>query len=248
MTLRAACHTLGAYLRFRDTMIQRTYITTGERIRTYLSVAFLLSLMINAAGTLVMPDLTRHRAEDEPLPTVTIDHRHPATIHTPRPTPPPTPAPRRPRHLVSKPIAVMVPHASARSHQGPVAAPYVAPKGASDGSGPDVLATVGPVASALPATPAPLCSNPNQDASVTDPVAPEYPDSARDMGYGSVSVLVQVTLDARGSLVDAKIAQSSGNGAFDRSALRAARESTYAPRIANCQPAAGTYIFRADFQ
>lgn len=229
--------------------MHRTYITTGERIRTYLTIAFLLSLLINAATTLVMPDLTRHRAEDEPLPTVTIDHRHPATIHTPPPTPPPTPAPHRPHHrVVSKPIAVMVPHASALSHQGPVAPPYVAPKGAEGGSGPDVLAPAAPVASALPATPAPLCSNPNQDASVTDPVAPEYPDSMRDMGYGSVSVLVQVTLDARGSLVDAKIAQSSGNEAFDRSALRAARESTYAPRIANCQPAAGTYIFRADFQ
>jgi len=228
--------------------MHRTYITTGERIRTYLTVAFLLSLLINAATTLVMPDLTRHRIEDEPLPTVTIDHRHPATIHTPPPTPPPTPAPRHAHRAVSKPIAVAVPLAHAVSHAGPSLPRYVAPKNAAPaaGDGPDVAGTE--ASPAIAATPAPSCANPNQDASVSEAVAPDYPDSARDLGYAAVSVLVQVTLDAKGTLVDAKIARSSGIAAFDQSALRAARESTYAPRIANCQPAAGTYIFRADFQ
>lgn len=231
-------------------MMHRTYITTGERIRTYLALAFLLSLLLNAASTLVMPDLTRIRADDAPPPTVTIDHRHPSIARTPPPTPPPTPAPRRPQHAVSKPIAVAVPHTSAVSPHGPVARPYVAPKtaGADAGNGPDAIGSTAPLATALPATPAPQCATPNQEASVTDAVAPDYPDSARGLGYGLVSVLVEVTLDAKGSLTEAKIAQSSGNAALDASALQAARESTYAPKIVNCEPAAGTYIFRADFQ
>jgi TonB family protein len=82
---------------------------------------------------------------------------------------------------------------------------------------------------------------------VIDPMSPNYPDSVRDLGLGAVSVLVQVTIDAQGRLLDAKIYQSSNNAAIDQSALRAARQTTYAPRIANCAPVDGTYIFHADF-
>ena len=79
-------------------------------------------------------------------------------------------------------------------------------------------------------------------------MSPMYPDSARDLGLGKVTVLVQVTIDAQGRLLDTKIFQSSNNAAIDQSALRAARQTTYAPRIANCAPAEGTYIFHADFE
>ncbi len=36
--------------------------------------------------------------------------------------------------------------------------------------------------------------------------------------------------------------------AIDQAALRAARESTYSPKLVDCSPTTGDYLFRADFQ
>jgi TonB family protein len=78
-------------------------------------------------------------------------------------------------------------------------------------------------------------------------MSPDYPDSARDLGLGPVTVLVVVTIGPTGSLVDAKIQQSSNNGAIDQAAIRAAKQSQYAPKLVNCAPTTGSYIFRAEF-
>jgi TonB family protein len=51
-----------------------------------------------------------------------------------------------------------------------------------------------------------------------------------------------------GNLVGTKIYKSSNNMAIDQAALRAARQSTYSPKLVNCQPVEGDYLFRADFQ
>jgi TonB family protein len=48
-------------------------------------------------------------------------------------------------------------------------------------------------------------------------------------------------------LLDAVIAESSGNALFDREALRVARGSRYAPAISECLPTAGSYIVEIDF-
>ncbi|MGA8840791.1 MAG: energy transducer TonB, partial [Candidatus Aquilonibacter sp.] len=107
-------------------------------------------------------------------------------------------------------------------------------------TGPPTNATPGP-------TEKPACANPNQEATVTNPMSPDYPDSARDLGLGPVTVLVVVTIGPTGSLVDAKIQQSSNNSAIDQAAIRAARQSQYAPKLVNCAPTSGSYIFRAEF-
>jgi protein TonB len=112
------------------------------------------------------------------------------------------------------------------------------PKG--KGTGPPVDAT--PAATAKPA-----CANPNQEATVTNPMSPDYPDSARDLGLGPVIVLVEVTIGPSGALVDATVSQKSGNMAIDQAALRAARQSQYSPKLVNCVPTTGSYIFKADF-
>jgi TonB family protein len=98
-----------------------------------------------------------------------------------------------------------------------------------------VSAAPGP-ADAVTATPAPACANPNADAQVVDAVTPDYPDSARDLNLGAVTVLVEVALGTQGQVLDAKVAQSSNNLAIDNAALRSARTSTYAPKIADCSP------------
>ncbi|MCL5258898.1 MAG: TonB family protein [Firmicutes bacterium] len=60
-------------------------------------------------------------------------------------------------------------------------------------------------------------------------------------------MLIAVTIGPSGNLVHAKIDQSSDNMAIDHSALSAARQSTYAPKIVACKPTTGTYLFRATF-
>lgn len=230
-------------------MMQRTYITTGERIRTYLAIAFVLSLALNAISTLIFPYLRAPVQERNPPRIIHIQH---LKLQTPRPTPQPTPPPkaRRPRRMqrAAHPFVPRLPRTRAVFAGAPLQAmPTLGPgtAGGEPGAGPTTQDASQP-AVATPA--APSCADPNADATVTNVATPDYPDSARDLQLGNVSVLVKVTLDARGALVGATIAQSSGNLAVDDAALRAARQSTYAPRIVNCVPSAGSYIFRADFQ
>jgi len=91
---------------------------------------------------------------------------------------------------------------------------------------------------------APTCAMPNAAATVVHAAAADYPASARDLGIGPVTILVAVTIDANGKLVDAHILRSSNNMALDQTALRAARNSSYSPTIVNCQATTGSYIFR----
>jgi outer membrane biosynthesis protein TonB len=49
-------------------------------------------------------------------------------------------------------------------------------------------------------------------------------------------------------LIAAKVYKSSSNMAIDQAALRAARESTYSPKLSDCTPVQGDYLFKADFQ
>jgi TonB family protein len=90
------------------------------------------------------------------------------------------------------------------------------------------------------------CSNPFVNAIVRHPIAPRWP-----FGYRidqELEVLVEVDISATGALDDATIYQPSGSKAFDNAALDAARNSTYTAGTALCQPAPGTYIFRAIFR
>jgi protein TonB len=226
----------------------RTYLTTGERTRTFLLVSFVLSLIANALLTLVYPNL--HRVHERVTPhTITITH----LIMHPRPTPRPTPKPLQQPH--PRPIARLVRPAVRTPrlpvhHDAPPApvapiAPPAAPISAGDGDSLVSAPIAGPTAVATATAPA--CAVPNAEARVRDAVSPDYPDSARELGLGEVSVLVRVTIGTNGGLIDAAIAQSSGNAAIDDAALRAARASTYAAKIVDCAPVQGAYIFDATF-
>lgn len=74
-------------------------------------------------------------------------------------------------------------------------------------------------------------------------VTPAYPDSARDLGLGPVVVYVQVTVNPDGTIARAVITQSSNNSAIDQAALRAARTSTYSPKLVGCNAVTGTNVF-----
>ena len=80
----------------------------------------------------------------------------------------------------------------------------------------------------------PACSTPNHGIIVTKAAVPEYPDVARNLGTGTVTILVHVTVNADGSLVSAQISKTSNIQALDQSALSSARQSTYLPMLVNC--------------
>jgi TonB family protein len=99
--------------------------------------------------------------------------------------------------------------------------------------------TPAPVATASPA-----CSKPDRPATVSRAVAPEYPEPLQQLGLGVLDAYAQVTVDPSGKILKATILKSSGYALWDSSTLRAARLSEYAPKLVDCHPTIGTYIFR----
>lgn len=213
----------------------------GRSSNRILVWALALSLAIHAVFAIVARTMPPAQAEPEPPQHISIIHVVPPT---PRPTPPPTPRPNQ-QH-VSSPrnasthvrISVHPPRAVARD-------------GGSVPAGPPVVATSGPsigggdaAGSATP-SPAPACSNPYEAAHVISAISPDAPLDAAGI---AATAQVQVTLDDRGRVTDAHIYTSTGTMSLDRVAVDAARRSTYAPQIVDCQPAGGSYLFKVDFQ
>ncbi len=97
-----------------------------------------------------------------------------------------------------------------------------------------------------PATSAPAVPC-NRDATVSREVSPDYPQDARGLGLGQVTAVIRVYLTPQGKIAGLRVVNSSGNGEIDQAALRSAAASTYLPRIKNCKPAFGLYLFKVTF-
>ncbi|MBV8147488.1 MAG: TonB family protein [Candidatus Eremiobacteraeota bacterium] len=225
------------------------FITGGARVRNFMGAALLVSLLVHLAVGSVMPNAIRHY-EDTQSERVTIVQK-PTIIHSP---PPPTPTPPPPQKTpppaqqvaARKPLRVNLPKQTSANKPNAVDNPIAQPKNGNPEGIPGGPGTAAPVAVA--GTPKPGCANPNAEATVTSPVQPDYPESAKDLGLGEVTAEIEVTVGPSGNLTGASIYKSSGNMAIDGAALRAARESTYSPKFVNCEPTTGDYLFRADFQ
>jgi len=98
---------------------------------------------------------------------------------------------------------------------------------------------------ALP-TPAPAGAC-DRDATVTHQTSPDYPESARELGLRQVTAGIQVYITPQGTIAALRVLNSSGNGDLDQAALRGAAESTYSPRMRNCKPTFGLYLFKVTF-
>lgn len=89
------------------------------------------------------------------------------------------------------------------------------------------------------------CKNPNAPPQALNPAAPDLPQS--EMPTHKVSAVVAVKVGADGKAHGLTIYKSSGNANVDRAVLVAAEKSTYTPRLVNCEPHSGVYLFKADF-
>jgi TonB family protein len=232
------------------------FITTGERVANFMGWAFVISIALHFALGPLLPRLNQH-TEEQTVEKVSVTKKIQVKVPTPpppTPTPPPpksTPPPKPQQQQQQQPkLKLNVPKTTSHSNTTSTETKYVPPpKGNEQGvpQGTVASAPPAPVSTAPPGTPKPACKTPYQDATVVNQVTPEYPDQARDLGLGEVQVAVEVTIGPQGNLIDAKIAQTANNMSMDQAALAAARQSTYAPKIVNCQPTTGTYLFRVTF-
>jgi D-alanyl-D-alanine endopeptidase (penicillin-binding protein 7) len=88
------------------------------------------------------------------------------------------------------------------------------------------------------------CAHPNAEASVRNPEPPMLPHGLKASG----SVDVSVTISPSGRVTHTSIVKSSGNATIDDAVAEAARKSTYTPKMVNCLPVQGGYVFHADFE
>jgi protein TonB len=233
------------------------YITTGEHVANFMGWAFAISLLVHFFLVPILPNMKQH-TEEQTVEKVSVTKKitvKPPTPPPPTPTPPPpkqTPPPKpQPQKQQQVRLKLNVPKTTSKSSSTTTTEnKYVPPPAGSEQGVPQgtvASAPPAPVSTAPPGTPKPACKTPYQDATVVNQAQPEYPDAARDLGLGEVQVAVTVTIGPEGNLVDAKISQSAGNMSLDQAALAAARQSTYAPKIVNCQPTTGSYYFKVTF-
>ncbi|MGP6191416.1 MAG: energy transducer TonB [Vulcanimicrobiaceae bacterium] len=236
----------------------------AEKVRSFLGWAFVISVGLHLLLGPILGLYKPPREDKAEVEKVSVTHKIKVIVPTPPPpTPPPTPPPPKqtppPVHSTNPPpqpkIKLNVVHTTSKSTTGSSEHRYVAPAAGSENGVPQGTAATGPVSTAPPATappatpaptPKPACANPHVDATVTRPVEPDYPDIARQQG-ATGTVQVKVTLTASGSVAGASVYKSSGNVALDGAAVKAAQESSYAAEVDECQPTAGSYLFRADF-
>lgn len=88
------------------------------------------------------------------------------------------------------------------------------------------------------------CKNPNAEPQALNPAMPVLPKSGVPR---KVTAIMTVTVAASGKPTSVLIYRSSGYPDLDRAAALAAEHSTYSPKLVNCVPTEGTYLFRADF-
>jgi TonB family protein len=89
------------------------------------------------------------------------------------------------------------------------------------------------------------CKDPNAAPAALNPAMPELPRA--QWPSQKVSVIVEVAVLPNGKAGAVHVYRSSGDPDVDHAVLAAAKKSTYSPKLANCVPVQGNYLFRADF-
>jgi hypothetical protein len=90
------------------------------------------------------------------------------------------------------------------------------------------------------------CQNPFVAVGVVKAAPPAFPP-----GYGVTGTfvtLIAVAINSNGTVNDAWVYAPSGAALLDAAALKAAQRSTYHGGTSFCEPAPGTYLFRAEFR
>ena len=181
--------------------------------------------------------------------TPVIVHIYVHPKHTP---PPPQPLPRA--HAPVQHVAQDVRRPDRRTHvppnpNGVVASAPPLPTGephAPGNTGPTGPGGAPGQTSGPLSPPGPECSAPNAEAKTVIAISPDRTVTDSTAGT-NVTAMIKVDLDATGRVTGVSIYRSSGSMELDQAAMAAARESTYAPEMRDCQPVAGSYLFKVEF-
>jgi TonB family protein len=84
-----------------------------------------------------------------------------------------------------------------------------------------------------------------QDAHVIKAVVPNTEGLSQETLMQPLATEMQVTVASDGSVKGVSISKSSGHLDFDMAAIRAAKQSTYSPKLVDCKAVEGTATFRA---
>lgn len=222
-----------------------------------------LSLLVHGGFFLYRSPLP-HLAEPQTAPLslrLAVMPQHPAQAETPQPGSPPIPTPqeKRPPQPVTRQETVSPPKRhppppkkekrkrpsqetgpSPKLHQvQPAQSPppllASSPPGTAQSSG-KASETAGPRRTSFDAVDGPK---------FLQPPAPRYPRLARRKGI-EARVLMELTIDAEGRLLNASVKQSGGTG-FDEAALEAVRKASFRPATHNGQPSACTVLLPIHF-
>jgi protein TonB len=90
------------------------------------------------------------------------------------------------------------------------------------------------------------CKDPYASARLDQAARLDYPMMAREMGQTGTT-LVKVSLTDTGAVDAVSIYRSSGSTYLDQAAIHAAQQSQYRPQLFRCEPVAGAFLFKANF-
>jgi protein TonB len=216
---------------------------------TGIIISGMIHFAIGTAGESLMPHFAREATPPPQKVTVQTLIKPPPK---PTPTPPPTPTPTPPPPVKNTPppvnlkLHVVQSHSSDQSGTGPVEQAYTPPPTGSENGIPTAVPTVVPT-TAPTEVPTPSGPVAITDSEIIHKVTPEYPQLAQDEQIQG-DVTVRVTIGPQGQVVNAIIASSSGNPLLDQSALKAARQTTYKPPMANGVPTTQDYLVVYNFR
>jgi TonB family protein len=93
-----------------------------------------------------------------------------------------------------------------------------------------------------PAPTADPCNHPARATYISPPVYPRGHYTNK-----RVEVVLRIQIAPDGTIDGGGVATSSGDAAFDGAAIQAAELSRFEPKVADCHPVAGTYLFKVTF-
>ncbi|MDB5047182.1 MAG: tonB [Fibrobacteres bacterium] len=97
----------------------------------------------------------------------------------------------------------------------------------------------------VPPPPPPEPMRLDQEAEALEKIKPKYPEWAEEQGVTS-RVLVMVTIDAEGKVIDVRIEKSGGKD-FDQASLEAAKITRYKPHVEKGRPLAVRFVVPYEF-
>jgi TonB family protein len=202
---------------------------------TALAISLLLHLLF--AGYLRWPFL-RQSPEEPQIAKVHITRIARIIPHTPPPTPAPTPV------ATPRVQATIVPPTITNRGKGPAIAKTLPIRARTPRPAPATAAPT-PVARLTPSGPCAGHANADAALAATPDAADISPEARAAKVTGTAAV--HVMLDPQGHVIDASVAQSSGNAGLDASAVQMARNASYTPKYVACKAVAGDYTFTVKF-